>query len=354
MLTKNLQFLRKMDGPVLITGHTGFKGTWLTLLLQKLEIPVIGFSLYPDKDSIYLKTEGLGRIVEQFSDINNYSEINGFIKKEKPSAIIHLAAQPLVSESYLHPKLTFETNVLGTVNLLTAAFEQQSVRAIEIVTTDKVYLNNNSGKKFKENDSLGGNDPYSASKVATEAVVAAWRRISENISGPSVFSVRSGNVIGGGDLSMNRLMPDLVRNVFYSSNLKVRNLQSTRPWQYVLDPLFGYLLALDKSLSNRNIGPYNFGPAEGAIKVSKVIEIFYSKFDLPVKYEMQKKFYESELLELDSEKATAELGWKPQINQKDSILLTATWWENVIKHSVNPVKQCLYEVDQFLEKLNNA
>jgi len=354
MSRETLQFLREMDGPVLITGHTGFKGTWLTLLLQQLEIPVIGFSLYPDKDSIYLKADRLGKIEEQFSDINSYSEINGFIKKEKPSVIIHLAAQPLVSESYLNPKLTFETNVLGTVNLLTAAFEQQSVRSIEVVTTDKVYLNNNSGKKFRENDSLGGNDPYSASKVATEAVVSAWQRISENISGPSVFSVRSGNVIGGGDLSVNRLVPDLVRNVFYSSNLNVRNMHSTRPWQYVLDPLFGYLLALDKSLSNRNIGPYNFGPAESAIKVSKVIEIFYSKFNLPVKYEMQKNYYESELLELNSEKATAELGWKPQINQKDSILLTATWWENIIKHSVNPNKQCLYEVDQFLKKLNNA
>ena len=354
MSTETLQFLRKMDGPVLITGHTGFKGTWLTLLLQQLEIPVIGFSLYPDKDSIYLKANRLGKIEEQFSDINSYAEINRFIEKKKPSAIIHLAAQPLVSESYLNPKLTFETNVLGTVNLLTAAFEQQSVRSIEVVTTDKVYLNNNSSKKFRENDPLGGNDPYSASKVATEAVVSAWQRISEHISGPSVFSVRSGNVIGGGDLSVNRLVPDLVRNVFYSSNLNVRNMHSTRPWQYVLDPLFGYLLALDKSLSNRNIGSYNFGPAESALKVSKVIEIFYSKFNLPVKYETQKNYYESELLELNSEKATTELGWKPQINQKDSILLTATWWENIIKHSVNPNKQCLYEVDQFLKKLNNA
>jgi len=354
MLEKTLQFLHKMDGPILITGHTGFKGTWLSLLLEKLEIPIIGFSLYPDLDSLYLKTDRLGKIVEQFSDINNYSEINSFIKKEKPSAVIHLAAQPLVSESYLNPKLTFETNVLGTVNLLTAAFEQQSVRAIEVVTTDKVYLNNNSGKKFRENDSLGGNDPYSASKVATEAVVAAWHRISENISGPCVFSVRSGNVIGGGDLSINRLLPDLVKNVFYSSTLKVRNLQSTRPWQYVLDPLFGYLLALDKSLSNRNIGPYNFGPAEEAIEVSKVIEIFYSKFNLPLEYETQKSFYESDTLELDSRKAATELGWKPQINQKDSILLTATWWENIIKHSKNPLKQCLCEIDEFLEKLNNA
>lgn len=354
MLEKTLQFLRKMDGPILITGHTGFKGTWLSLLLEKLEIPIIGFSLPPDLDSLYFKTDRLGKIVEQFSDINNYSDINSFIKKEKPSAIIHLAAQSLVSESYLNPKLTFETNVLGTVNLLSAAFDEQSVRSVEVVTTDKVYFNNNSGKKFKEDDSLAGNDPYSASKVATEAVVSAWRRISEHTSGPSVFSVRSGNVIGGGDLSVNRLMPDLVKNVFYSSSLEVRNLQSTRPWQYVLDPLFGYLLALDKSISNRNIGPYNFGPTEMAIEVSKVIEIFYSKFSLAPKYKTEKNFYESELLELDSEKATTELGWKPQINQKDSILLTATWWENTIKHSKNPTEQCLCEIDEFLEKINNA
>jgi len=350
MSRETLQFLREMDGPVLITGHTGFKGTWLTLLLQQLEIPVIGFSLYPDKDSIYLKADRLGKIKEQFSDINSYSEIDGFIKKEKPSAIIHLAAQPLVSESYLNPKLTFETNVLGTVNLLTAAFEQQSVRTIEIVTTDKVYLNKNSGKKFTENDPLGGNDPYSSSKVAGEAVVAAWRKISDNKFGPSVFSVRSGNVIGGGDLSRNRLLPDLVRNVFYSSNLEVRNLKSTRPWQYVLDPLFGYLLALDKSLSDKNIGPYNFGPSENAMEVSKVIEVFYSKFDLPITYVNQKSFYESECLELDSGKAAAELGWKPRFSQEDSILITATWWENIIRFSKNPLEQCMLEIEQFLEK----
>jgi len=350
MSSDTLQFLRKVDGPVLITGHTGFKGTWLSLLLKKLEIPVIGFSLYPETDSLYLKTDRVGKIVEKFSDINNYTEISSFIEKEKPSAIIHLAAQPLVSESYLNPKLTFETNVLGTVNLLTAAFKQQSVRTIEIVTTDKVYLNKNSGKKFTENDSLGGNDPYSASKVATEAVVAAWRKISDNKFGPSVFSVRSGNVIGGGDLSRNRLLPDLVRNVFYSSNLEVRNLKSTRPWQYVLDPLFGYLLALDKSLSDKNIGPYNFGPSENAMEVSKVIEVFYSKLNLPITYMIQKSFYESECLELDSGKATAELGWKPRFSQEDSILITATWWENIIRFSKNPLEQCMLEIEQFLEK----
>ena len=205
--------LRELPGPILITGHTGFKGTWLTFLLERLNVPVIGLSLEPEKDSLFDRAKRTGVIPEAFIDIREFHAISRFISEHQPSAVIHMAAQPLVLQSYKTPRETFETNVMGTANVLDAAFKTNSVEAVVVVTTDKVYRNDNSGQSFVETDPLAGKDPYSASKVGTESVVAAWQQIAKISGGPKVISVRAGNVIGGGDWAEDRLMPDLIRGL---------------------------------------------------------------------------------------------------------------------------------------------
>jgi len=344
------QILRSLHGPVLITGHTGFKGTWLSLMLEKLKVPIIGFSLPPESESLFLRTKREGKITEKFADIRDYTEIKNFISKEKPVAIFHLAAQPLVIDAYINPKKTFETNVLGTVNLLEASIKEQSVRAIEIITTDKVYLNNNSGKKFVETDQLGGADPYSASKVAAESAVDAWAKISEINSGPPIFSCRAGNIIGGGDLSSNRLLPDLIKNKYFLVPKEIRNPKSTRPWQYVLDPLYGYILALEKSITTNKAISFNFGPRGESLSVSDVIQIFESKVGdkMQLVYKDVNVFYESASLELSSAKALEELGWSAKVSQIDAVNLTASWWEKILIHLNNAESECLREIEEYL------
>jgi CDP-glucose 4,6-dehydratase len=241
--------LSRLSGPVLITGHTGFKGTWLTILLEKLGIPTIGYSLKPLQGSLFERAEVTGRIPELFADIRDRNSLNSFIELHKPSCVIHMAAQPLVLESYNNPFETFDINVMGTVNLLETSFNHDFIQSIVVVTTDKVYRNDNSGRKFIETDPLEGKDPYSASKVATEAVVSAWQQISKAQGGPRVISVRAGNVIGGGDFANNRIIPDLVRSIMIEKkDVVIRNPESTRPWQHVLDSLAGYILALEATL----------------------------------------------------------------------------------------------------------
>lgn len=184
--------LRELPGPIMVTGHTGFKGTWLTLLLERLNVPVIGFSLPPEKDSLFDRAQRGGAISEVFQDIRNIGAVSDFMAHYQPSAVIHLAAQPLVLESYKTPRETFETNIMGTVNILDASFKSPSVHVVVVATTDKVYRNDNAGRAFIESDPLSGKDPYSASKVGTESVVAAWQQIAKVSGGPKVISVRAG------------------------------------------------------------------------------------------------------------------------------------------------------------------
>ena len=214
------QRLRDLPGPVLLTGHTGFKGTWMTFLLEHLDVPVVGYSLPAEKDSLYDRAERVGVIPEKFGDILNYELLEQFIDKHNPSTIIHMAAQPLVLKSYENPRATFDVNVMGTANVLDIAFKKDFIEAIVIVTTDKVYKNDDSGRAFIETDPLGGKDPYSASKVGTEAVVAAWQQIAKISGGPQVYSARAGNVIGGGDFAESRLIPDIIRGLVRGATLR--------------------------------------------------------------------------------------------------------------------------------------
>jgi CDP-glucose 4,6-dehydratase len=345
--------LTALNGPILVTGHTGFKGTWLTLLLQKLGIPVVGLSLPPTKDSLFTRADRTGQIEEVFQDICDSDSVRKTLAAFKPSAIFHLAAQPLVLESYKSPLETFETNVLGTANLLDAAFREKSVEAIVVVTTDKVYRNNNSGNAFIESDPLAGKDPYSASKVGTEAAVAAWQQISKISGGPKVLSVRAGNVIGGGDWAENRLLPDLIRG-FNSRNLvQVRNPESTRPWQHVLDPLQGYVMALEGLLKGESLSALNFGPNFMSLPVREVVEIARKVWAQETTLEYLPQGFgsiaEAQSLQLDSSLAREQIAWAPHWSQEEAIISTVQWWLKVFSASKTPTEAC---EDNLMELLS--
>jgi CDP-glucose 4,6-dehydratase len=344
--------LRRAPGPVLITGHTGFKGTWLTLLLENLGIEVVGLSLPPTKDSLYSIASREGKITESFTNINNLKQVEKFFKTTKPSYIFHFAAQSLVLESYKNPVETFETNVMGTVNVLSAAFASNSVEGIIVATTDKVYENLESGKHFVESDPLRGKDPYSASKVSTESVVDAWRQIAENIGGPTIVAVRAGNVIGGGDLSKDRLLPDVVRAIRANKPIKIRNPKSVRPWQHVLDPLRGYIMAAETHSHPEKISAaYNFGPNDIGITVENVVNIFLEEWgDSTISTEViqESQNLEAKNLQIDSQRANKELNWFQSIEQTKAIVLTSKWWKEVLTGKMSAIEACKLDIAKVL------
>jgi len=346
--------LQNLPGPVLITGHTGFKGTWMTLLLQHLGIPIVGYSLKPEQDSLYDRAKLQGQIPEIYGDIRNYKKLKKFIEKHKPSVIIHMAAQPLVLESYKIPLTTFDVNVMGTANLLDLAFKAKTVKAILVVTSDKVYRNDNLGRRYVETDPLEGEDPYSASKVATEAAVKAWQKISEEFEGPKIVSVRAGNVIGGGDFAENRLIPDLVKSVLIKKeNFVIRNPASTRPWQHVLDPLSGYILALESSLLGKSEPSYNFAPKEQSLSVREVAESFIklsgSKVNLIIEH--SGKNLEASTLNLDVTKSNKELNWDSFWNQTDAVAQSYSWWSKVLNQQDPILRVCNEEIELLISHI---
>ncbi len=343
--------LRNLPGPVLITGHTGFKGAWMMLFLRQIGVPVIGFSLKAEKDSLYERASLKGLIPEEFADIRNYKKLKKFIVKYEPSVIFHMAAQPLVLESYKKPLETFDVNVLGTANLLDIAFEIPGMKLVVIVTTDKVYRNDETGKPFIENDPLEGKDPYSASKVGTEAAVKAWQQISIISDGPKVVSVRAGNVIGGGDYAKNRLFPDIIRSNQSGEVLIVRNPNSIRPWQHILDVLTGYLKAANAVLEGKMISNINFGPTEKSMNVEKVLRLAknFLKFDYCIeKTNGSMHPLESSNLELNSNVANTILDWHTKMSQPLAIEETMKWWRDVLSSKKGAKEACIKDIQQYL------
>lgn len=350
--------LNSAYGTVLVTGHTGFKGTWLTLLLEHFGVNVVGYSLNPTKNSLYSLLERKDKIHEIFSEIRNLEKLEKFISKIKPRAVVHLAAQPLVFESYKSPLETFDINVMGTANLLNSCFKLDSIEKILIITTDKVYKNDNLGDRFKEDDPLEGKDPYSASKVGAETVISAWQQIQNLHGGPTVISARTGNVIGGGDLGENRLMPDVIRSISQINNLEIRNPKSTRPWQHVLDPIWGYLSILSRS-SDKEISPaYNFGPSEASLSVEEVLDVCQNTLNNKLRINFLnsensgsiqiKNKKESDKLELDSSLSKSELGWEPVWSQSESVKRTINWWKSVNNFHKTPLEACIFDIQEFL------
>ena len=348
------QRLRELPGPLLLTGHSGFKGAWMTLLLEHLSVPVIGYSLEPEKYSLFDRANRIGSIPEKFADIRDYEELESFVDLHRPSTIIHMAAQPLVLKSYKNPRETFDVNVMGTVNVLDIAFKKDFIKAIVIVTTDKVYRNDNSGRLFIESDPLEGKDPYSASKVGAEAVVAAWQQISRTSGGPKVVSVRAGNVIGGGDFAENRIIPDLIRGIVAGKTVEIRSPNSTRPWQHVLDPLHGYVKALESLISGKEILSLNFGPTDKSLNVSELVKIGVKHFPILSKLTnndgKQETHLESISLGLNPEKSITELHWQPKWNQVESISKTFIWWKKILEENSNPKAVCIQNINEFLDQ----
>jgi CDP-glucose 4,6-dehydratase len=320
----------------------------MTLLLEAVGIEVIGLSLPPETDSLYSLLGRDSKIPEYFGDIRSANFTKSVMMKARPSAVIHMAAEPLVIESYSQPEKTFETNVMGTVNVLSAARES-AVKIVQVITTDKVYKNLNTGKRFNEDDPLAGKDPYSASKVGTETVVSAWKQLYEVSGGTLVHSVRAGNVIGGGDLAKNRLLPDVVRGLQTSKPVEIRSLDSTRPWQHVLDPLTGYLNALSFNWQSKKQENFNFGPLDKSLSVAEVLEIIQAQVShfQWIENKPLGETLESAKLDLSSEKAATLLGWKPRLLQKEAILKTLEWWNLDGNSNRSPVESCAGDIQEF-------
>ena len=327
------------DKKILITGHTGFKGSWLTQILLNWGAKVSGVALRPNTKPSLFQTLGLEKkIRNNFCDIRDFKKISEIIKREKPEIVFHLAAQPLVRDSYDNPLYTFETNIMGTANILQVIKEINTVRAAVIITTDKVYENKESGLPFKEDDKLGGYDPYSASKAAAEIVINSYIKSFFNPVDYNkkhkilIASVRAGNVLGGGDWQKDRLIPDIVRAVFEKKEkIIIRKPNAIRPWQYVLEPLFGYLLLAKKLYHGKKdfSGAWNFGPNnKNYLTVEELIKITLELLRQG-SYEIKRDYgkHEAHLLKLDSNKAKKLLNWRPQLDMKTILKLSCDWYK---------------------------
>lgn len=327
------------DKVVLVTGHTGFKGGWLSMMLSLLGAKVYGVALPPEGSDNFYTQVGLQNFLAQshFADLRQDAEIIHFISKVQPDVVLHLAAQPLVRQSYADPKGTYATNVMGTLNVLDALLEVDTARAIVVVTTDKCYDNKNWAWGYRESDPLGGSDPYSSSKACTEILTQSyWKSFFSHRRGVGVATARAGNVVGGGDWSTDRLIPDLVRAVQNKTQVTLRHPQATRPWQHVLDPIFGYLLLAEKLYQDpkRYSTAWNFGPDAYAHRtVGDISQQFMNHwFHAPVAAQWIKvvadlTLPEAQLLALDSTLARQQLGWQPHYGLEAMLALTVEWYQ---------------------------
>lgn len=317
---------------VLVTGHTGFKGAWLSTILKKLGANVIGYSLEPESSenayTIMNIEDGMTSII---GDIRNLSHLQEVFTKYQPEYVFHLAAQPIVLESYENPVYTYETNVMGTVNVLECVRQTKSVRSMVNVTTDKVYENKEWEWGYRENDRLNGLDPYSNSKSCSELVTSSYiKSFFSNKQGVAISTVRAGNVIGGGDRAINRIVPDCVRSANLNEHIILRNPTAIRPFQHVLEPLFVYLLIALKQEKNYNLaGCYNVGPNEDdCITTEELVKYFCKYWGENISYtvqSMEKNPHEAKLLKLDCSKLKSIFGWKATWGIKDAVKMTVEW-----------------------------
>ena len=316
---------------VLLTGHTGFKGAWLHFWLKQLGAHVHGLSLAPNTSpSLYDLLANDGHHPKGIADIRDRLAVQAVVQQAEPEIVFHLAAQPLVRAGYREPLETFETNVQGTVNLLDALRGVPDLRAVVVVTTDKVYENPEGGAAFTEADPLGGHDPYSGSKAAADIVTASYRRSYFLPRSVGLASARAGNVIGGGDWAADRLIPDAVRALTSGETLDIRRPDAVRPWQHVLEPLHGYMLLAEALWSEPKLGPaYNFGPnPKSTATVREMIELSAGHFDLSrVSWgDGSEGPHEAGLLTLDSGKAATELGFAPRLTLAETVSRTWQWY----------------------------
>jgi len=341
---------------VFLTGHTGFKGSWLCLWLHALGAEVTGYALDPPTDPSLYELSGTASLVNTITaDVRDGKKLVSAVKEAAPEIVFHMAAQSLVGESYRNPVETYSTNVLGTVNFLEAVRNCESIRAVINVTSDKCYENKEWVWGYRENEPLGGYDPYSSSKACAELVTSAYRNSffdTENYHthGVGVASARAGNVIGGGDWANDRLIPDAVRALLKGERIIVRNPTAFRPWQHVLEPLGGYLSLAQKLVENpgRYAGAWNFGPGEDAKPVEWVVRTLCEKWGHHASYEIDRTAHphEARHLRLDCSKAKAELAWHPRWNLERAID-TVIEWTQAYREGKDITKICLAQIEEY-------
>ena len=343
---------------VLITGHTGFKGSWLTELMQTLGADVMGYSLAPKtQPSMYETINVLSHTESIFGDILDLEKLISVCASFQPEIIFHLAAQPLVLDSYSNPKYTFDTNVTGTVNILEVIRKSEYCKAAVIVTSDKCYHNLEQIWSYRENDRLGGHDPYSSSKACAELVVDSYIQSFFKSHRIGVATARAGNVIGGGDWSPNRLLPDLIKGALTNNSVELRYPGAIRPWQHVLEPLWGYvLLAYNLYGDDKGFrGPWNFGPDDAdARTVNWIASEVQRQFKCKQLFDevIAENLHEAQTLTLDSTKSKSKLKWVPKLNVTDAISWTVDWY-NAHHNKENMKKMTRNQITTYLSLQNH-
>jgi CDP-glucose 4,6-dehydratase len=317
---------------VFLTGHTGFKGSWLSLWLSMLGAKISGFSLAPKTEPNMFDILNVSKYSNDMrGDIKLIERLTKLLKYNSPEILIHMAAQPLVKVGIESPVETYATNIMGTVNLLESALLCDSIKIIIVVTSDKCYENSNQRKKYYETDNMGGDDPYSSSKGCAELVTSAYRTSYFMDKGIGIATVRSGNVIGGGDWSPDRLIPDIIRAFNDGKNVIIRNQDAIRPWQHVLEPLSGYLTLCEKLWDNPSeySEGWNFGPDSGGLETVKMIAEYAAIYwgeNVGLDEINNKEFHEAKYLQLNSDKAIRRLDWKAKMNWKSALEITIDWY----------------------------
>lgn len=342
---------------VLITGHTGFKGSWLSIWLHELGAEVIGVGLdpYSEKDNFVLSGIGNKILADIRADIRDAKAMEEIFNTYKPEIVFHLAAQPLVRYSYDEPVMTWETNVMGTIHVMEAFRKCASAKVAVMITTDKCYENREQNHAYKEDEPMGGYDPYSSSKGACEIAISSWRRSFLNPAeyakhGKSIASVRAGNVIGGGDWAKDRIIPDCIRAIEAGQAITIRSRHAVRPWQHVLEPLGGYMMLAQKLWENPTeyCEGWNFGPKMDAVvpvwDVATMLTKEMGKGELLDQTEPNAP-HEANLLMLDIAKAQTRLGWTPRLTTAEAIALTADWYKRYQSEDVYQL--CVEEIESF-------
>ncbi|MAF92838.1 MAG: CDP-glucose 4,6-dehydratase [Bdellovibrionaceae bacterium] len=340
---------------VFLTGHTGFKGSWMTQVLLNLGADVKGYALAPSTEKNHYHSISLGsKIQEDIADLRDYQKLKASIQSYQPDVVFHLAAQPLVRYSYHNPLETYEVNVMGTANLLNACREIESIKSIVAITTDKCYENKEWIWPYRETDRLGGHDPYSNSKACCELVIDAYSKSFFYDKEVGLASARAGNVIGGGDWSEDRLLPDIVRSYFANESVSVRSPNAIRPWQHVLEPIYGYMLLAEKIYSTREFnGGYNFGPTDNEqIRVIDILNLTKEFLGEDFQFEVHENsdLHEAGLLSLDSAKAVSQLNWKPKWSGKEAIEMTLKWFKEQNSAPHNTEKLTNSHIDYYFSQ----
>ncbi len=346
---------------ILVTGHTGFIGTWMSLWLYMLGAKIIGYSQKPPtKPSIFEIIKIKKDITHTSGNVNNFHNLQKVVKIHKPEFVFHLAAESIVRESYEHPLITLQTNVMGTANVL-EAIKNSSVKSCVMMTSDKCYENKEFGRVFNENDPMGGNDPYSASKGAAELIIASYQKsfFGNKNNETGIASVRAGNVIGGGDWAKDRLLPDCFRALNSRKKISIRNPNSIRPWQFVLEPISGMLHLAENLRKNPKqfSEPWNFGPSLSSKRytvdeiVKKVIGIWGKNNVIAYDKKNNVKLHEAKSLMLNSTKAKKYLNWKSVYSNNESIFETTEWYKNYFNKN-NMRDFTMKQIQQYMKKLN--